>query len=332
MDKVFEVIDLLINRGVSFAMSVRIFALFFPTVLSLSVPMSILLAALLVFGRLSEDHEITALRASGLSFNQIMWPPMLGAFLLCLILIPFNTVWAPLSVAAFRTIYHEIANKDPLVKIEPGQFIPLRNIRLYAEKVDRDNNALTNVWIYRREDDRAQRIFAKSGVARADARQLTLNLKDGQIERFSGDQPQDVVHIRFKHYNLQVPLSETTDAHNTTWRELTTPQLNAEIRRRIKENIPAGEVLAEYHLRYAIAFAPLALGLLGISLGMTLERGGRGVGFGAAAGVLFVYYLLLIMGLSLAQKDAFPALPSLWAANAVCFAAGAYLYRRRTAT
>ncbi len=329
LDKVFDIIDLLVNKGVSLALSVKIFTLFFPTVLSLSVPMSLLLACLLTFGRLSEDSEVTALRASGLSFVQILWPPLLLAAVLCALLTPFNTRWAPRSVSAFRTLYQEIANQDPLVKIEPGQFTPLRNLRLYAGKVDRVQNLLRDVWIYQSSEGTTQRVYAQTGVARSDARAFTLDLRDGQIERLSKAQPHDLVHIRFKHYTLQVPFAEVNDDHRRNLREFTSRELQRESLRRRAGGQPDGDIRAEYHLRYAISFAPLALALLGISLGMTLERGGRGVGFGAAVGVIFVYYVLLILGLNLAQKDAMPAVPALWMANAASLAAGAFLYRRR---
>ncbi len=83
------------------------------------------------------------------------------------------------------------------------------------------------------------------------------------------------------------------------------------------------------HLRFAIAASPLALALLGIPLGIALEKGGRGVGFGASIGVLFLYYLLLIFGLNLAEKDALPALPALWLPNLFMGAVGFILYHRR---
>src|SRR5687767_3496485 len=72
LDKLFDLVDLLVNKGVSFQLSLRIFILFLPTVLTLTVPMAMLLACLLTFGRLSEEQELTAMRASGLSYRQIL--------------------------------------------------------------------------------------------------------------------------------------------------------------------------------------------------------------------------------------------------------------------
>ena len=112
-------------------------------------------------------------------------------------------------------------------------------------------------------------------------------------------------------------------------REFSARELGREIDRRRSLKLPTGELAGEFHLRFALAFAPIALALIGIPLGMTLERGGRGVGFGAAIGVIFVYYLLLVMGMNLAEREALPALPALWLANVVTSAVGVILYRRR---
>ena len=230
LDKLFDVVDLLVNKGVSLFLSVRIFALFLPTVLSLSVPMSLLLACLLAFGRLSEDNEVTALRASGVSFIQILGPPLALAAVLSDFLIPFNTRWAPRSMSGFRSLYHEIAQQDPLVKIEPGQFTAIRNIRLFAAQVDRNQNGLRRVWIYQYLEGFTQRIYAEAGAARTDARSFTLDLRDGQIERTSNTQPRDLVHIRFKRYTLQVPFLEAGDDHQKSWRERTSAELEEEMR------------------------------------------------------------------------------------------------------
>ena len=109
LNKVFDLLDLLINKGATFAVSLKVFVLFLPTILSLSVPMSMLLACLLTFGQLSEDNEIIALRASGLSFRQILWPPLAFAVLVSFSLIPFNTQLAPAAMNQFRALFHKIA-------------------------------------------------------------------------------------------------------------------------------------------------------------------------------------------------------------------------------
>lgn len=329
LDRVFDLVDLLVNKGVSLGVSARMFLLFLPTVLTLTIPMSMLLACLLTFGRLSEDNEITALRASGLSFGQMLWPPLVIALLLSAAMAPFNAVLAPRAMNAFRSLYHAIITADPLVKIEPRRFITLQNVRLYARETDPAQAALKDVTLYNISSDRWQRIYARRGVAQVDARSLVLRLEQGQLEQFSWENPLDVLHLKFKDYTLAVPFGGEAGGRDRSWRELSVAQLREEIRRRKADGLSPGPVSAEMHLRFAIAASPLALALLGIPLGIALEKGGRGVGFGASIGVLFLYYLLLIFGLNLAEKDALPALPALWLPNLFMGAVGLILYHRR---
>lgn len=331
LDKIFDLIDLLVNKGVSFILSAKIFFLFLPTILSLSVPMSLLLACLLTFGRLSEDNEILALRSSGLSFRQILWPPLLFAALVSIALVPFNTQLTPRAMGQFRSIYHRIAQLDPL-QIEAKRFTSVRNIRLYAGEVLKDRKLLKEVWLYRIFPDYTERVYAPSGKWEVADNRLSLTLLDGQIERFVHGPGGDFLHIAYKIYTLAVPLQMANDARSRNWREHTTPELRREINRRTIVNLPVGELKSEYHLRFSLAFAPLALALIGIPLGMTIERGGRGVGFGAAVGVLFFYYLLLVMGMNLADRGTLPAGAALWIANGVTTGVGLVLFKKRLAS
>lgn len=329
LDKIFDLIDLLVNKGVPFLICVKFFLFFLPTVLTLTIPMAVLLACLLTFGRLSEDHEITALKASGLSFRQILWPPLVISLVLSAALVPFNATLAPKAMNAFRSLYHTIVTADPLIKIEPRQFIAIQNVRLYVREVDKGRDSLKDVLLYQISPDHWQRVFAKRGTARIENDRLSLHLQDGQMERLARQNPLDFFHMDFKDYTFSVAFAKPDSARDQSWREMSVARLKKEIASRRQTGVSSGPAKAELNLRFAIAFSPLAMALLGIPLGITLERGGRGVGFGASIGVLFFYYLLLILGLNLAEKDAMPALPALWLANVFTSAIGIFLYRRR---
>src|SRR5258708_11594035 len=105
LDRLFELVDLLINKGAGFSLILRLLGLLLPTSLSLTLPMSNLLAALLTFGHLSETNEITASRASRVANWHFAWPPLAAAALSVLFLLPFNTHWGPHAHSKFRQIY-----------------------------------------------------------------------------------------------------------------------------------------------------------------------------------------------------------------------------------
>ena len=72
----FKIADLVIQRGVSLGVVVRLFLYYLPGVVVLTIPMGSLLAALLGFGRLSANVEIVALKAAGVAFLRIVSPVM----------------------------------------------------------------------------------------------------------------------------------------------------------------------------------------------------------------------------------------------------------------
>src|ERR1700733_5237518 len=125
LDHLFELADLLLNKGVGIVLTLKLLFLLLPSSLSLTLPMSTLLAVLLTFGRLSENNEITAIRASGLAAWNYSKTPLIAALVTVLFLIPFNTLWAPRAHASFRKLYLQVLQRNPLIRIEEKTFVEI---------------------------------------------------------------------------------------------------------------------------------------------------------------------------------------------------------------
>ncbi len=92
--------------------------------------MAVLLSTLMTFGRLSEDNEINAMRASGIGFMTIMRAPILFGVIVTLLLIYFNNFILPEMNFKARLISGDIYRKRPDMNIEPGIF--LKNLPDYS--------------------------------------------------------------------------------------------------------------------------------------------------------------------------------------------------------
>lgn len=330
MDKLFDIIDLLFNRGVSLALVGKLFSLFIPIVLPLTFPMALLLACLVTFGRLSEENELSAVRAAGIPLYKVLWAPPVLALILSLILVPFNTHMAPWANRAFRGLYEKIISADPLINIEPNRFFSIKNVKIYAEKVDKKKNKLQNVFLYQIAPDArpAERIYAQTGEIKSTPEAITLRFTAGQVQRYDAIDPQRVIHTRFDTYTLSLPMKKEEGGASTRYRNVSSPELKKQIKDIKQRGLNPSPLQAEYSMRLAMAFAPLSLVLLGIPLATVLKRGGKSFSFGIAIVVLFIYYTLLILGLTLAEKGKLQADLSLWAGNIVCLATSAYLLNR----
>ena len=116
-------IDRFLGKGLDFWTIIEYLFLNLAWIVALAVPMAVLLAVLMSFGRMSEDNEITALRSSGISFLTIIRPALLFGIIICIGLIYLNNLILPEMNFRARMLSGDIYRKRPDLNIEPGNFI-----------------------------------------------------------------------------------------------------------------------------------------------------------------------------------------------------------------
>lgn len=185
MDVVFDYLDLIINRGVPVLAVLQLFGLSLGFVLALSVPCAVLVAELMTFGRLSQDNEITALRASGVHMFRVILPSLLVAVGLAVGLTLFNNHVYPDMNHSFASLLIDIGRMRPTVKLQEGVFInDFPGYNMLVKSVNGATNELKGVTIYQLNNGAPPTtILAKSGFLTytADGRTAVLELQDGEI-------------------------------------------------------------------------------------------------------------------------------------------------------
>ena len=76
----------------------------------LAVPMSVLVATLMAFGKLSSLNEITAMKASGMSFYRMMSFVIACSVVLSYLLVQFNNKVLPESITKMTTEFTKSSN------------------------------------------------------------------------------------------------------------------------------------------------------------------------------------------------------------------------------
>ena len=191
MDVLTEYLDLIINRGVPVGAVLQLFILSLGFVVALSVPCAVLVAELMTFGRLSQDNEITALRASGIHLFRVILPSLGVSALLAVGLTLFNNYVYPEANHAFANLLVDIHRMRPTVKLQEGVFITdLPGYNMLVQSVNGHTNEMRGVTIYQMNaGGPPTTILARSGYLSytPDGRTAVIELKDGEIHEIQAD-------------------------------------------------------------------------------------------------------------------------------------------------
>ena len=180
-----ELFRLIINNGAPLLLSLEIFVYMLPFNVAITIPMSILMASIMGYGRLSSDNEIIVMRALGLKHMLIYKPIILLGVFTFIFALFFNNVVMTESNFRYRALISYIINIRPSIAVGKLEFtrIPDMNLSIGAEYSDK--NGLSNIVIYDNINSTKRVISAKSGTwidNKANTRVVTLRLTDGVVQ------------------------------------------------------------------------------------------------------------------------------------------------------
>lgn len=334
--RILRLVELVVTRGVPFLQIGKLFALILPTFLEMTVPMALLLGIFLGLGRLSGDHELLALKASGISPTQILLPIGTIALFISLITLLLTTLVRPAANLALKKELYNIAKNHVGTALREKVFNDdFPQVLIYVEDVVPPGDTSQGVLIVdRRNPARENIIFGKVALILSDEESKTINLKlfDGAIyerekKRSSFSQ------TRFNTYDFKLDLEEAFSPIRKKERgpkEMSLRRLGKAIQLKEEQGLSPTAERIELHQRFSFAFAPLVLSLLGVSLVLvpTRSRASRSWGFTLCLSWLLVYYGLLSMGKALGERDILPPVLALWIPNIVVGLIAIRLFRK----
>ncbi|MCI6171464.1 YjgP/YjgQ family permease [Selenomonas bovis] len=326
----FKIAKYITDYGASLSAVIKVFIFGLPNVIMWTFPMSMLLATLLTFGRLSSSSEITAMKSCGIGFFRIATPAIILGFFVSIAAILFNEHVVPWANTAYRNVvYYEIQgntgakSQDHIVlkDIKDGQIQRL----LYARRYDADSQSLQNVTLQEFND--AGKVSHVENAEYAEYEGKEWIMHNGMLYDISDGESEHTLR-----FNTQVlPISASPRQivrEQKNPEELTMKELKAQIRIMKTQYVDTNKLETELYQRITVPMASLIFALIGVPLGLQPTRNSSSAGFAMSVIIIFFYYALMTMANAIGRSGALSPMLAVWIPNIVGLIAGLFLIRK----
>lgn len=292
-----------------------------PGVLIFSIPLATLAGIIIGFSRMGSDSEIVAMRAAGVGSWTMIWPALLVGLLFTGATTYLHLKEAPQAARDLERIALEGLLAKLESPVEPRTFSTLPRFVIYVRDGNKEQGTWGRVFIFAQRSDHTEVYTARSGRidSAGDRSELVLTdvlatefpIAEGATEKpattstpagNNGEKSYVVKHLDQLRLSINTGRADVvarlnqrdTNADAMEWRDLS---------ERVESGSPdeQKEALRILNRRAALSLAPLVFSLLGATLGLRIRRGGRSVGVLLTLIVVIVYYLLSLLGESMAR-------------------------------
>jgi lipopolysaccharide export system permease protein len=330
-----KLLPLLVNHDVPVEYLLSFIAYVLPFSLIFTIPWGLLTAILLVFGRLSADNELIALRSNGVSITRICLPLAVLAITCTGICLWLNVQVAPAAQEKLRSTIFDLATRNPMALFGSDQVIDqFPGRKIYVGK--KEGNKLDNIIVFEMDDNALpiRVTYARTGMLEADLpnKRILMHLYDARYQQRDEQNPLDLRKIRdginMSEGTLPIGLDELYDKEKKrpSRSALSIEQLLDQLKSENQRERSASRT--EINKRFSFPFSCLAFALIAVPLGVTAHRRETSIGFAMGLMVAITYFLFVIIGDTLRGNPKVHPELLVWFPNVLFLILGLFLFRR----
>ncbi len=333
---IFKLTDL-ITRGVPWVPIVKVLILNMPQAFTFTIPMAAMISTLLVFGRMSADSEITAMKSCGVGLWQIASAPLAFSVFLAITCFSIYNFVVPGSYTMSKSILRGLKESVPLAILEEGRFIqPFKNVSIYIGS--RKGDVLHDVRIFQLLKSGCKRkITADTGKIRVDNKvgKIYVDLTKVQVDPFMEGR-QGVAYLDA--WQLEFPGKKIDpNRRNTKPIYFALPELRERIKNTAKyfplldrESVREehSRLVVEFHQRIVQSLACIMFVIIGIPMGVKTHRKESSAGIAMSLMVIVFFQIFMIASDSLSRKPQFYPQYIAWIPIILGTVAGLFLMRK----
>lgn len=327
----FRIAQYITKYGASLTSVTKMFFYSLPAIIVVTFPMSMLLASLLAFSRLSSTSEITAMKSGGIGFYRLAAPVIVAAFFVSLFAIGFNEFLVPAANSAYnRIIYYEIEKNT---KPKSQEHIVIKEVKdgsihrlTYARKFEEGDSTMYGVSLQEFENETLKRM---ESAERAEWKDNQWVMYNGTIHDLSDE---GGIQRTLKFNQQIMPLDRDPKSISLEQKkpeEMSIKELKQQIKALKSQYVSTNLYEVELQQRLSIPMASLIFALVGTPLGLSKQRStSSSLGFGLSIVIIFIYYSVMTFTGALGQGGALSPFLAAWIPNIIAIFGGIYLIHR----
>ena len=324
-------------KGVGFPTLVKLLIFLLPPLFSFTIPMAILFASLMAFGRLASDNEITAFRSCGQHPVRIILPILIFGLISVLVCFWLEATLIPSANRAFRSIVMSFQQQKEFLSLTEKGFQDLgsdlvayvhRNTQTQERETGYEGILITDYSLH----GISRVIFARQGSLILDKAngQLNISLREGSIHRLEreGDRIYQLMDFGQYKTNLPLPGASVISKKKKKFKEFSLHEISDALQSDTLSFQEEVGLRFEWHRKYAFPFACLIFALIGSLIGMESRWSGKCSSFAVSLLLIMIYYFILTLGSRLSMAGYLTPGVSAWLANIFFLGSGILLMRK----
>ena len=340
----FDLVRKIVEYGLPLQIALKVLILKLPGFLVLSFPMSMLLATLLAYGKLSSNSELLALKSLGYTNKRIIVPVVFLSLLMTFITFNFNDSLVPISNRVAENYMRSSLGKA--ISSEEGKHIMFSRYGSQIDssnKISKSNENLTHIFYAKYFRNNFMEEVTLIDYSRIGIEQ-TLKAQKGEFDQnnnlwifYDGRLTitQDDGTVSFVNFNrYQYPLGEgprelakvPSDANDMTLKQAKKAEALYQKSGNTKE---ARRMRVRIQEKFTLPAACLVFALIGSAFGVrSFSRSSKSQGFGLSVLLIFGYYILSFFSSSLGVKGIFNPFLAAWAPVFIAITVALFLIKR----
>lgn len=302
---------------------------FMPEIIKLMTPVAMLMGALFVVGRLSNQNELPAMKSSGLSLYRFLAPFLVVALVVSLLSVYFSGWIVPYAnekkTAIERTHLHRSQSTGTSLPLffQDGR-TRLISIGFYesanktGHQVSVEEFADTNLTVMRRRFDARQMEWRELGHGATDTMDSGWELMSGTLREFEGEQQRITFFDRLELGRMSISPADIEKKQRKP-DEMNYPDLREFIGNQQRAGQDVSRWLVDLHAKIAFPFASVIVVLFGVPFASIKRRGGLAIDFGVCVAITFIYLAFMKTSQVFGYNGDLNPLLTAWLANIIFF-------------